>query len=176
MICETCGSRSFREREVDGFLALECQLCGEVEADRSSPTAVDRHRELEERQSLGVEDGIWPLVKALRAIDAVETYSSCEGHATHGTLPYVYFRIDDPTVRSLERLVLALDLACRKARLPWGLDVTVDRNRVAYLLRPRGFGPHARVDAATLERGRADVAPIAEELTRNTRLAWFLDF
>jgi hypothetical protein len=169
MECEVCGCHDVRRTEIEGFVLEECGLCGNVQGDDE---AVARIEELREGRREGIEDAVYPLVKALRAIPTLRTVNSCGGHVSRCEPPYVWFTIEQDTLRFLERVATSLAMANRRTRCRWVLEATMQRE-LTFELKPN-FHRHAvEVGRETIVNAIADLAILAHGFRRDRDLAWF---
>ncbi len=171
MECDVCGCHDVHRTDLEGFVIEECRLCGNVQGDDE---AVVRIEELREGRREGIEDDVYPLVKALRSIPTFRTISSCGGHLDRCEPPHVWFTIENDTLRYLERLCVSLTMANRRMRCRWIIETTMQR-KLTFHLKPR-FNRHAAdVPAERIADAVADLEVLAQTFRRDRDLAWFRD-
>jgi hypothetical protein len=169
MECEVCGCHDVHVTELEGFVLEECRLCGNLQGDDEVVARID---EIREGRREGIEDSVYPLVKALRAIPTFKTISSCGGHAERREPPYVWFTIEQDTLRYLEKLCASLSMANRRMRCRWVIEVTMQR-RLTFELKPNFHRHAAEVDARRIGDAIADLDVLARTFRRDRDLAWF---
>jgi len=169
MECDVCGCHDVHRTEVEGFVLEECRLCGNIQGDDE---AVVRVEELREGRQEGIEDDVYPLVKALRAIPTFRTISSCGGHIERREPPYVWFTIEKDTLAYLERLTVSVSMANRVARCRWVVEVTMQR-KLTFHLKPNFYRHAADVPASRIADAIADLEILARTFKRDRDLAWF---
>ena len=169
MKCDACGCRDVRRDVVEGFLVDECRLCGHLQGNDE---AVARIESIREGRELGYDDAIYPVVKALRRVPGLRVETSSGGRPGEGQPPYLMFRLETPSLRWLEPIAQSIEIANRRTRCRWVLEVSVQRT-LSFLLKPRFFRPPGEVDAAMIAAAVEDLAEIARGLRRDQELSWF---
>jgi hypothetical protein len=171
MECDVCGCHDVHRADVEGVFVEECRLCGNLQGDDE---AVARIEELREGRREGIEDAVYPLVKALRAIPTFRTISSCGGHLERREPPFVWFTIESDTLRYLERLSTSLAMAGRRTRCRWVIEATMQR-KLTFELKPRFYRHASEVDQGKIADAIADLGILARVFARDRDLAWFRD-
>jgi hypothetical protein len=169
MECDVCGCHDVHRTDVEGFVLEECRLCGNIQGDDE---AVARVEELREGRQQGIEDDVYPLVKALRAIPTFRTVSSCGGHVDRREPPHVWFTIEQDTLRYLDRMATSLSMANRLTRCRWVIEATMQR-KLTFHLKPNFYRHAADVPASRIAEAIADLVVLARTFKRDRDLAWF---
>jgi len=167
--CDECGCHSMSQREVDGHIFIECQVCGQQIGDDDFFSASDDNAWAEQNK---IEPFARECVHALNSIDGFETYSSCGGHPDEGLPPYVYFKTTPETQRFIARVVELLEMIRRETACSWILEVTA-REGLSFWLRPLFPVFSRRLSADEVSTAQKDLHAIAAALKKHSRLAWW---
>ena len=147
--------------ERDGGAVHECGLCGATFGDRRAVRGVSLADEAARR---GVDPEIWPLARVLEQLPGFTLGSASAGG--RGGLPSVELVVSgQEALVQLENLAKALRLAAGGLRCAWLLEARFEQTLVL-VVRAEG-APEQLRDA------RLDVDALAQQLDRDTRLAWW---
>ena len=147
--------------ELDGGSVHECGLCGATFGDRR---AVRSAGLADEAMRRGVDPEVWPLARVLEQLPGF-TLGSASGGG-RGALPSVELVVSgQEALVQLENLAKALRLAAGGLRCDWLLEARFEQSLVLVV----------RADGAPdeLRDARLDVDALAQQLDRDTRLAWW---
>jgi hypothetical protein len=167
--CACCGSRHLRQQEISGYIVYECDLCGELHGRADDIETIKAQMDAED---LGIEKGIWPLVRTINKIDSFRTFSSCEGHPDQGVLPHVSFYIQKDDMGGLEKLAASLEMAKRKTAKSWRLEVMME-SQLGFVLRPNVQFVSKEGAAREILTAQRDVLTLSKQLERDMSLSWW---
>jgi len=150
-------------RTLDGASVFECGLCG---AQFGDSRAMRRLQDAEEATRAGVDEEVWPLVRALSRLPGLRVGSSSGGSVERHTLPSVELLVTGAAaLGQLENLAKALRLMQGGLRCLWQCTVHYER-ALTFVLTATG-------SASNLRDARIDLEAIARQLERDMRLSWW---
>jgi Zn ribbon nucleic-acid-binding protein len=167
--CDECGNHAVALRRVDGVEVDECSLCGHLQGDDRAVALVEQRRAARER---GLDPTVYPLVLALEKVPTFAVESASGGEAGGGDYPFVFLRLDPQGLADLERLLTVLEMANTSTRRRWVVECALQRG-LLFILRPRFWKPVTAITADDVEASRADLAILADVLSRTTAAAWW---
>lgn len=169
MECEVCGSRNVVRKRIEGHLLEECNLCGNIQGDDQ---AVARVEELRQGRERGLEEELIPLVSALESTEMFRVTQATAGNPATGESPHVFFRLARNDASCLELLMRSIEMANRKTRLRWLIELSL-QHELVYILRPRFWKPPSAITTEEIERARADLPVLSQQLRRDVELSWW---
>jgi len=171
MECDVCGSHNVSRRDVEGWLLEECNLCGNLQGNDE---AVARISDLREGRDRGLDDEVAPLVAVLESAKVFRLVQATAGEPARNEAPHVFFHLTKNDNRYIERLLRSLEMANRKTRLRWLLELSL-QNEIVYILRPRFWKSPADITPDDLAVARKDLQTLADQLRRDLSLSWWRD-
>jgi hypothetical protein len=169
MECDVCGSRNVTRRDFEGGLLEECNLCGNLQGDDE---AVARVEELRAGRARGLDDEVIPLVTALESTKVFRLVQASAGDPQRNAAPYVFFHLVKNDTSYIERLLRSIELANRKTRLRWLIELSLQKE-IVYILRPRFWKSPADITPEDLVVARKDLRVLANRLRRDLQLSWW---
>ncbi len=169
MACETCGSHNVTRRDVEGHLLFECNLCGALEGDDQ---AIARVYDLRRGRERGFDDAISPLALALESAEVFRIVQATGGDPQSNEAPALMFRLTKNDNAYIERLLRSIELANRKTRLRWLIELSL-QNSIVYILRPRFWRPPSEIGPEDIEVAIKDLRQLATQLRRDLALSWW---
>ena len=169
MACETCGSHNVTRREVEGHLLFECNLCGALEGDDAAIEHIELLRRGRER---GFDDAITPLALTLESAEVFRIVQATGGDPRRNEAPSVMFRLTKNDTSYIEKLLRSIELANRKTKLRWLVELTL-QNTIVYILRPRFWRPPSDIAPEDIEMAMRDLDRLARQLKRDLALSWW---
>ena len=171
MECDVCGSRNVTRKDIEGGLLEECNLCGNLQGDDE---AVARVEDLRSGRDRGLDDEVIPLVAALESTNLFQVVQASAGDPKRNAAPSIFFHLVKSDTRYIERLLRSVELANRKTRLRWLIELSLQKE-IVYILRPRFWKSPADITPTDLVVARKDLRVLAERLRRDLELSWWRD-
>ena len=171
MECDVCGSHNISRKDVEGWLLEECHLCGNLQGNDEAVARID---ELREGRARGLTDEVAPLVAALESAKVFQLVQASAGDPARNEAPYVFFSLTKNDTTYIERLLRSLEMANRKTRLRWLIELSLQQE-IVYILRPRFWKSPAEITPEDLAAARKDLQTLAERLRRDLSLSWWRD-
>ncbi len=169
MECEDCGSRNVSRRDIEGHLLYECNLCGNLEGDDRAVMLIEELRVGRER---GIDDEVIPLVSVLESTGIFKIVRASAGNPNRNEAPVVLFQSTKSDTAPIENLLRSLELANRKTRLLWLIELSL-QHAIVYTLRPRFWRPPSDVSPDDLRVAQKDLVVLARQLRRDLSLSWW---
>ena len=150
--CPECGNHAVVAHRRGETVVHECGLCGAVVGDPR------------------IARGERPLADLIGSLPGLRVVPGRVGDPDRELLPALHWQVlDGRGLLQLENLAKSLQLARGSLQLPWRLEVDYDRALV-FALQPRP----AAVDAAAVRLARRDLELLAESVSRDSRLSWWV--
>jgi hypothetical protein len=148
---------------------LRCGLCGNLQGDDAEVLRAEERLEARER---GFQPEVYPLVRALESVPTFRVHAASAGREEIAEYPFVFLRLDPKGLKDLEHLLTSLEMANRHTKRRWVVECSLQRG-LLFTLRPRFWKPVQAITAQDIREARADLAPLAESIGRDVRLAWW---
>jgi hypothetical protein len=169
MECDVCGSHNVARRMIDGVLLEECNLCGNLQGDDEGVRAVE---ELRAGRRRGLDEDLIPLVTALETTGVFRVVQAAAGDPSANEAPHIFFSLTRNDVRYLERLLRSIELANRRTRLRWLIELSL-QHEIVYILRPRFWRPPSDISPDDIRAARKDLPVLGQQLRRDLSLSWW---
>lgn len=162
MACENCGSNNVTEKEIEGYLVAECQVCGHMHGDR---TGIDKINDVREAREKSIDPMVYSLYKTMDNIPTFKMQFATPGYPQERMHPYLSFRLSQDSLKQLETFVEAVVAATKQTKIHWIVEASFQKELI-FTLKPNFHHDPYNISAEQISLAQKDLAILNEVVSR----------